>query len=88
MAPAADVRPLVRLSISVQVEEDGKRERGSSGGGGRFGYDWFWVTSTVKPVRTRGQKPCVWRWSIFLPWRHLRDIPGGTGRWLAGRAAA
>lgn len=23
------------------VEEDGKRERGSSGGGGRFGYDYF-----------------------------------------------
>jgi TldD protein len=38
---AADVRPLVRLSVSVQVEDDGKRERGSSGGGGRFGYDWF-----------------------------------------------
>lgn len=38
---AADVRPLVRLSISVQAEENGKRERGSSGGGGRFGYAWF-----------------------------------------------
>ena len=38
---AADVRPLVRLSVSVQVEEDGKRERGSSGGGGRTGYDFF-----------------------------------------------
>ncbi|MGP3590985.1 metalloprotease TldD [Vagococcus sp. WN89Y] len=38
---AADVRPLVRLSVSVQVEDNGKRERGSSGGGGRFGYDWF-----------------------------------------------
>ena len=38
---AADVRPLVRLSVSVQVEEDGKRERGASGGGGRFGYDYF-----------------------------------------------
>lgn len=38
---AADVRPLVRLSVSVQVEQDGKRERGSSGGGGRFGYEWF-----------------------------------------------
>ena len=38
---AADVRPLVRLSVSVQVEEEGKRERGASGGGGRFGYDWF-----------------------------------------------
>ena len=36
-----DVRPLVRLSVSVLVEEDGKRERGSSGGGGRFGYDYF-----------------------------------------------
>ena len=38
---AADVRPLVRLSVSVLVEEDGKRERGSSGGGGRTGYDFF-----------------------------------------------
>lgn len=38
---AADVRPLVRLSVSVLVEQDGKRERGSSGGGGRFGYEWF-----------------------------------------------
>ncbi len=38
---AADVRPLVRLSISVQVEDNGKRERGSSGGGGRSGYEFF-----------------------------------------------
>lgn len=38
---AADVRPLVRFSVSVLVEEDGKRERGASGGGGRFGYDYF-----------------------------------------------
>ncbi|MEQ9887999.1 metalloprotease TldD [Pectobacterium zantedeschiae] len=39
---AADVRPLVRLSISVLVEADGKRERGSSGGGTRGGYEYFW----------------------------------------------
>ncbi|MDU8924550.1 metalloprotease TldD [Pasteurellaceae bacterium LIM206] len=38
---AADIRPLVRLSISVLVEKDGKRERGSAGCGGRFGLDWF-----------------------------------------------
>lgn len=38
---AADVRPLVRLSVSVLIEEDGKRERGASGGGGRFGYEFF-----------------------------------------------
>ena len=44
---SADVRPLVRLSVSVLVEQDGKRERGSSGGGGRFGYDYF-LTTDVK----------------------------------------
>ncbi|MBW5405421.1 metalloprotease TldD [Morganella morganii] len=38
---ATDIRPLVRLSVSVLVEEDGKREHGSSGGGGRFGYEYF-----------------------------------------------
>ncbi|MDG4923847.1 metalloprotease TldD [Glaesserella parasuis] len=38
---AADIRPLVRLSISVLVEQNGKRERGSAGAGGRFGLEWF-----------------------------------------------
>ncbi|PLV61514.1 metalloprotease TldD [Erwinia sp. B116] len=38
---ATDVRPLVRLSVSVQVDDNGKRERGSSGGGGRSGYEFF-----------------------------------------------
>jgi TldD protein len=33
---AADVRPLVRLSVSVIVESNGRREQGSSGGGGRY----------------------------------------------------
>lgn len=38
---AADVRPLVRLNVTVVAEQDGRRERGSAGGGGRFGMDWF-----------------------------------------------
>lgn len=38
---AADIRPLVRLSVSVLVEENGKRERGSSGMGGRYGLNFF-----------------------------------------------
>ena len=38
---AADVRPLVNLSITVIVEQDGRREQGYSGGGGRFGYGHF-----------------------------------------------
>ena len=36
-----DVRPLVRLNVSVIVEQDGRRERGSMGGGGRFSLDYF-----------------------------------------------
>jgi len=38
---AADVRPLVRLSISVIAEHKGRREIGSAGGGGRLGLAWF-----------------------------------------------
>jgi TldD protein len=38
---AADVRPLVRLSVSVIAEHNGRRETGSSGGGGRFGMAHF-----------------------------------------------
>ncbi|PMJ91320.1 metalloprotease TldD [Vibrio sp. 10N.261.55.A7] len=38
---AGDIRPLVRLSISVLAQKGDRRERGSSGGGGRFGYDFF-----------------------------------------------
>ncbi len=37
----ADVRPLVRVSITVIVEENGRREQGHSGGGGRFDYVYF-----------------------------------------------
>ncbi len=38
---AADVRPLVRLSVQVIAEADGRREQGSSGGGARSDYAYF-----------------------------------------------
>ena len=38
---AADVRPLVRLSLTVIAEQNGRREMGSAGGGGRFGLAYF-----------------------------------------------
>jgi len=38
---AADVRPLVRLSVTVIVEQDGKREQGHTGGGGRHDLSYF-----------------------------------------------
>ena len=38
---AADVRPMVRMSVTVMAEQNGRREMGSSGGGGRFGLAYF-----------------------------------------------
>jgi TldD protein len=40
-AQAADVRPLTRVSLQVIVEQNGRREQGSAGGGGRFDYAYF-----------------------------------------------
>src|SRR3954471_10043413 len=38
---AADIRPLVRVSVTVIAEQNGRREMGSSGGGGRYDYSYF-----------------------------------------------
>ena len=38
---AADVRPLVHLSVTVIAEQDGRREQGYQGAGGRFGYAFY-----------------------------------------------
>src|SRR5690606_38977758 len=46
---AADVRPLVRLNISVIMERDGRREQGYAGGGGRG--DFSIVTADDRPMQ-------------------------------------
>jgi TldD protein len=37
----SDIRPLVRLNVSVVVEDNGRQESGSFGGGGRRGYETY-----------------------------------------------
>jgi len=54
---AADVRPLVRLNVSVIIEHEGRREQGYAGGGGRFAYTEFrvgerWRALVREAVRT------------------------------------
>jgi len=44
----ADIRPLVRMNITVIVEKDGKRESAGTGGGGRFGFDYFTQADRVR----------------------------------------
>jgi len=41
---AADIRPLVRLNVTVLMHQSERREQGSAGGGGRHGYDVFFDT--------------------------------------------
>ncbi len=38
---ASDMRPLVRMNVNVIVEQKGKREQASAGGGGRLDYQYF-----------------------------------------------
>lgn len=46
-----DIRPLVRLNVSVTVEKDGRRESASSGAGGRAGFE-TWIA------------PDRWQWQV------------------------
>ncbi|AXE62638.1 metalloprotease TldD [Candidatus Thioglobus sp. NP1] len=43
-----DCRPMVRISVSVIVEHNGRTEQASSGGGGRYDYGYFESNSLVE----------------------------------------
>ena len=82
---AADVRPLVRVSLTVIVEEDGRREQGYAGGGGRFDYGYF-----TDAVLDAYAAQAVGQALLNLG---ARDAPAGTmtvvlGPRLAGHPAA
>ena len=72
---AADIRPLVRLSISVLVENKGQRERGSSGGGGRFGYQYFVTENDGKSIAFQYADEAVRQAIVNL---HAKPAPAGT----------
>ena len=38
---SADIRPLTRMNVTVIIEDNGRREQGSMGGGARTGYGYF-----------------------------------------------
>jgi TldD protein len=56
---AADVRPLIRFNVSVIVEEKGRREQASSGGGGRYDYTYFSVEQIQTYVKEAVREACV-----------------------------
>lgn len=67
---ASDIRPLVRLNVSVVVEKDGRMETGSDGVGGRVAYDtWF------DPDSWQGQVDEALRQALV----NLESVPAPAG---------
>ena len=67
---AADVRPLVRFNVSVIVEQDGRREQGYAGAGGRF----------TLPELVHGDKPLqLAREAVRQALVNLEAIPAPAG---------
>ncbi len=65
-----DVRPLVRLNISVTMEQDGRRESASAGAGGRAAYDEW-----IAPARWQGMAERALRKAAV----NLEAIPAPAG---------
>ena len=66
---AADVRPLVHLSVSVIAEHEGRREQGAAGGGGRFGYAYF-TDEVLRTLASEGVKQAL---------TNLESVPAPAG---------
>ena len=68
---AADIRPLVRLNVSVIAVEGNNRERGNAGGGGRYSLDT--LVSSEAPSRFA-------REAVRMAGVNLRAKPAPAGR--------
>jgi len=65
-----DVRPLVRINVQVTVEKDGRRESGSSGSGGRAGFE-AWIS----PDKWQGEVDEALRQALV----NLEAVPAPAG---------
>ena len=71
----ADIRPLVRFNVSVIVEQNGRRERGSHGGGGRTDYRYFLEQTSNNEERAMGYAREALRQALV----NLEAIPAPAG---------
>ncbi|WP_440054890.1 metalloprotease TldD [Pseudoalteromonas sp. T1lg65] len=72
---ATDIRPLIRLNCSVLLEKNGRRERGSAGGGARLDYGYFKELVNGKPRWMEYAKEAVRQAEVNL---EAIDAPAGT----------
>ena len=69
-ARVADIRPMVRLNVSIVVEENGRMETGSAGAGGRVMYDHY-----LDPAQWRAQVDEALRQALV----NLSSVPAPAG---------
>ena len=74
-----DIRPLVRLSVSVTVEKDGRRENGYAGIGGRAAYAEFVNEESWKSLVDEAIRGAL---------VNLKAVPAPQGRWMWSSAPA
>ncbi|CAH9063259.1 Metalloprotease TldD [Pseudoalteromonas holothuriae] len=72
---ATDIRPLIRLNCSVLLEKNGRRERGSAGGGARLDYGYFKELVNGKPRWLEYAQEAVRQAKVNL---QAVDAPAGT----------
>ncbi|MEJ6475518.1 metalloprotease TldD [Pseudoalteromonas piscicida] len=72
---ATDIRPLIRLNCSVLLEKNGRRERGSAGGGARLDYGYFKELVDGKPRWMQFAKEAVRQARVNL---EAIDAPAGA----------
>jgi TldD protein len=70
-----DIRPLIRFNCSVLMEKDGRRERGSSGAGGRFAYDYF-----IKEDDGRPRYQQIADEAIHMAKVNMKAVPAPAGK--------
>jgi len=81
---AADIRPLVRLNVSVILEQDGQREQGFSGGGARTDLHYF--IDSNRPMEFAAEEACACRHDARRPGAGLaRSVAARGGGSRAGR---
>ncbi len=75
----SDIRPLVRLGVSVVVEQDGRQESGSFGGGGRGGYQTYLEPTYWKEAVDEALAPGAGQSGIGARACRRDDRGAGTG---------
>jgi len=73
---ATDIRPLVRLNCTVLAEQNGRRERGSAGGGGRLNYSYFVEVAGDGKMRWQSYAEAAVRQALVN--LEARPAPAGT----------